>query len=79
MERPSNLGETVIKPANFHSDIHINLEGTDEDDIYITMTERILEKMATFQSFGSGWRLYTVIPLNIRTGKNNFFFFVSEN
>ena len=26
MERPSNLGETVIKPADFHSDIHINLE-----------------------------------------------------
>ena len=44
MERPSNLGETVIKPANFHSDIHINLEGTDEDVIYITMTEKILEK-----------------------------------
>ena len=44
MERPSTLGETVIKPANFHSDNHINLEGTDEDDIYIIMTERILEK-----------------------------------
>ena len=44
MERPSNLGETVIKPADFHSDIHINLDGTDEDDIYITMIERILEK-----------------------------------
>ena len=44
MQRPSNLGETVIKPAAFHSDIHINLEGSDEDDIYIIMTERILEK-----------------------------------
>ena len=67
MERPSNLGETVIKPADFHSDIHINLEGTDEDDIYITMTERILEKMATFQSLGSGWRLYNIINIELHT------------
>ena len=67
MERPSNLGETVIKPANFHSDNHINLEGTDEDDIYIIMTERTLEKMATFQSMGSGWRLYTIIQLELHT------------
>ena len=52
MERPSNLGETIIKPADFHSDIHINLEGTDEDDIYITMTERILEKNGYLPIFG---------------------------
>ena len=69
MERPSNLGETVIKPANFHSDNHINLEGTDEDDIYIIMTERILEKMATFQSMGSGWRLYSIIKLELHTAR----------
>ena len=67
MERPSTLGETVIKPANFHSDNNINLEGTDEDDIYIIMTERILEKMATFQSMGSGWRLYSIIKLELHT------------
>ena len=67
IERPSNLGETIIKPADFHSDIHINLEGTDEDDIYITMTERILEKMATFQSLGSGWRLYNIINIELHT------------
>ena len=67
MERPSNLGETIIKPADFHSDIHINLEGTDEDDIYIIMTERMLEKMATFQSLGSGWRLYNIINIELHT------------
>ena len=67
MERPSNLRETVIKPAGFHSDIHINLDGTDEDDIYIIMTERILEKMATFQSMGSGWRLYNITNLELHT------------
>ena len=67
MERPSNLGETVINPANFHSDIEVNLDGTDEDDLYIIMTERILEKMATFQSMGSGWRLHNIIQLELHT------------
>ena len=71
MERPSTLGETLIKPANFHSDNHINLEGTDEDDIYIIMAERILEKMATFQSMGSGWRLYSIIKLELHTTRYN--------
>ena len=71
MKRLSNLGETVIKPANFHSDNHINLDGTDEDDIYIIMTERILEKMATFQSMGSGWRLCSIIKLELHTTRYN--------
>ena len=71
MERPSTLGETVIRPANFHSDNRINLEGTDEDDIYIIMTERILEKMPTFQSMGSGWRLYSIIKLELHTTRYN--------
>ena len=61
----------IIKPANFHSDNHINLDGTDEDDIYIIMTERILEKMATFQSGGSGWRLYSIIKLELHTTRYN--------
>ena len=71
MKRLNNLGETVIKPANFHSDNHINLDGTDEDDIYIIMTERILEKMATFQSMVSGWRLYSIIKLELHTTRYN--------
>ena len=71
MKRPSTLGETVIKPADFHSNNHINLEGTDEDDIYIIMTERILEKMATLQSGGSGWRLYSIIKLELHTTRYN--------
>ena len=71
MKRPSNLGETVIKLADFHSNNHINLDGTDEDDIYIIMTERILEKMATYQSGGSGWRLYSIIELELHTTRYN--------
>ena len=31
------------------------------------MTERILEKMATFQSLGSGRRLYNIINIELHT------------
>ena len=40
MIREGPNGE-IIKPADFHSNNHINLDGTDEDDIYIIMTKRI--------------------------------------
>ena len=71
MERPSTLGETVIKPADFHSDIEVNLDGTDEIELYDTMAERIIEKMATFQSMGSGWRLYSITQLELHTVRYN--------
>ena len=67
MKRPSNLGETVISPTDFHSNIEINLDGTDEKELYDTMVERIIEKMATFQSKGSGWRLHSIIQLELHT------------
>ena len=67
MERPSNLGETVIKPTNFHSHPEVNLDGTDERELYDMMVERIIEKMATFQSGGSGWRLYSIIQLELHS------------
>ena len=66
-----NIEEEIIKPFAFHSNIEINLEGTDEDDIYIIMTERILEKMATFQSGGTGWRLHSIIKLELHTTRYN--------
>ena len=71
MERPVTLGETVIKLANFHSDIEVNLDGTDEIELYDTMVERIIEKMATFQSMGSGWRLYSITKLELHTVRYN--------
>ena len=44
MERGNNPTEMIIKPADFHSDIEINLVGTNERELYDTMVERILEK-----------------------------------
>ena len=61
MERGNNPEEMVIKPADFHSNIEINLDGTDEKDHYDTIVERILEKMVTFQNEGSPWRLRSII------------------
>ena len=71
MKRSSTLGEMVIKPADFHSDIEVNLDGMNERELYDTMVERIIEKMATFQSMGSGWRFYSIIQLELHTMGHN--------
>ena len=52
MEKPSILGEIIIRPSNFSSNIEVNLDGTDEDELYITMTERIIENMAKLRVAG---------------------------
>ena len=71
MQRPSNLGETVIVPADFHSNIEVNLDGTNIEELHDTMVERIIEKMATFQSMGSGWRFHSIIQLELHTVSYN--------
>ena len=70
MERQANSG-TAIQPSAFHSDIEIDLDGTDEKELYDTMVERMIEKMATFQSKGSGWRLHSIIKLELHTVRYN--------
>ena len=72
MEKTSILGEIIIQPFAFHSDIKVNLDGTDEEELYITMTERIIEKMATLQqTSGSGWRLHSIIKFELHTVRYN--------
>ena len=55
----------------FHSDIKVNLEGTDEDNIYVIMTDRILEKIARLINGdgggGTGWAFYGVNKLELHT------------
>ena len=34
MEKLSTLGEIIIAPSNFSSEIEVNLDGTDEDDLF---------------------------------------------
>ena len=38
--------KNLIKDFLFHSNIEVNVEGTDEDDIYNIMTDTILERIA---------------------------------
>ena len=61
------LKSNEIKPADFHSGIEVNLDGTDEKDLYDTMIERILEKIATFLATESEIRFYSIIKLELHT------------
>ena len=67
--------DNIIKKFAFNSGIEVNLEGTDEDDIYVIMTERKLEKIAKFihgsGGGGTGWRFYKVNKLELRTVNYN--------
>ena len=56
-----------IKPYAFHSDIEINLDGTDEKELYDTMVERILEEIAKFMSKDSDVRFHSVIKFELHT------------
>ena len=72
MERPSTLGKIIIAPSNFSSEIEVNLDGTDEDDLYIRMTERAMENMANLlQVEGSGWRFHSIIRLELHVVSYN--------
>ena len=71
MERGNTPEEMVIKPADFHSDIEVNLDGTDEKELYDTMVERILENMATFQRESSPWKLHSIVRLELHTVRYN--------
>ena len=53
--------ETEIQEFEFHSGIEINLDGTDEEDLYYTMVERIIENIAALQAKSSQWKYRIVL------------------
>ena len=63
--------KNLIRDFPFHSDIEVNVEGTDEDDIYNIMTDTILERIANLingnSDGGSDWTFYKVIRLKLHT------------
>ena len=63
------LGEgIIIKPFAFHSEIEVNLEGTDENELYDNMINTIEEKIQKLESAeGTGWRLHSIINLELHT------------
>ena len=60
------FGETV-KPFQFHSDIELNLEATDEDELYDKMIDRIEHKIQTAEQQESGWTFHSIIKLEMHT------------
>ena len=63
--------DNLIKDFPFHSEIEINVEGTNENEIYTTMTDTILERIASLingsSGGGSGWIFYKIINLELHT------------
>ena len=62
-----STGEVITHKAAFSSKPEVNLEGTDVDDLYSTMVDRVLETLATFQRNGSNWTFKSIICLEIHT------------
>ena len=56
-----------IERFEFHSDIELNLNGTDERDLYEKMIDRIEEKIQHLQDEDSGWRFHSVVGLEMYT------------
>ena len=56
-------GEETKTEADFHSEIEINLPGTNEKKLLNSMIEEVLENMAKFQRRGSNWRFEEILKL----------------
>ena len=64
-------GEEIRSPAYFKSNQEVIYEGTDLEEVYQEMTDKILESFANYQKNGSGWRFESVDKLELIISKNN--------
>ena len=63
-------GETIIRPFRFTSNTEVNLDGTDENELYEIMIDLIKERIDRVQSAeGTGWKLHSIIKLELHTVK----------
>ena len=62
-------GEVIYCEPYFISKVEINFQGTDVEDLYSKMLDKILESLTIFQRSGSGWVFDRVEELNIHTVK----------
>ena len=70
MERDVLDFGTVIKTLYFHSRHEINLRSTDENELYDIMIDRIEEEIQKLeQAEGTGWRLHSVVKLELFTAE----------
>ena len=60
----------VIKPLDFHSEKETNLEGTDENELYDVMIDRIEKEIQKVErAEGTGWHFHSVINLELHTAE----------
>ena len=65
-------GETQISGPAFWSDVDVNLEDTDREELYEKMADRIKETKTRFERVqGTGWKFRSIIKLEIHTVKYN--------
>ena len=68
MEREVLGVGTVVKPFRFASHHELNLQSTDEDELYDIMIDRIEEELPKVENAeGTGWKLHSVICLELHT------------
>ena len=60
-------GQRIEQPAAFHSDVEVNLEGTDVNELYDTVIDKVMENIANFQMQGSNWTFKSIIAFEIHT------------
>ena len=58
-------GEEIEEDPFFHSGIHINLEGTNLEETYEELVEKINENFENFNKHGSGWMFVKIVKLEI--------------
>ena len=70
MERDVLGYGSVIKPFRFHSYNELNLQSTDEDELYDKMVDMIEEEIQKVEDAeGTGWKLHSIINLELHTVK----------
>ena len=60
-------GEMIEQPVAFHSDIKVNLQGTDVNELYDTMIDKVMENIANFQMQCSNWTFKFINALVMHT------------
>jgi len=58
-------GELITANPAFHSNVMINVKGSDTDDLYSDMVQVISGKITRFRRTGSNWYLRSVVNLEV--------------
>ena len=51
-------GEVIANEAAFHSKTEVNLESTNDNELFSKIKETVLESLAKFQRQGNNWRFH---------------------